>query len=132
MYIKTGDLVEVIAGKCKSQTGRVTRVDRARQRVYIGGVNMVKRHQRASMMNEQGQIIEKEAPIHVSNVRLYSEDDQRGYRIGQRFVGANGDLFANRAEALATFKAAPERLEKVRVFLKKGGEISQVPEPQRG
>lgn len=132
MYIKTGDLVEVIAGKNKSQTGRVTRVDRERQRVYVGGVNMVKRHQRASMMNEQGQIIEKEASVHVSNVRLYSEADERGYRVGQRFEGANGDLFANRAEALATFSETPERIKKVRVFLKQGGEISPVPEPQRG
>ena len=132
MYIKTGDLVEVIAGKNKSQTGRVTRVDRERQRVYVGGVNMVKRHQRASMMNEQGQIIEKEASVHVSNVRLYSEADERGYRVGQRFEGANGDLFANRAEALATFSEAPARLKKVRVFLKKGGDVSPVPEPQRG
>ena len=132
MDIKTGDLVEVIAGKSKKQTGRVTRVDRERQRVFVAGVNLVVRHQKPSAMNEQGQKIEKEAPIHVSNVRLYSEEDGRGYRVGYRFVGHDGDMYANKAEAVATFASAPRRLQKVRVFLKKGGEISPVPEPQRG
>ena len=132
MDIKTGDLVEVIAGKSKDQTGRVTRVDRERQRVYIAGVNLVVRHQKPSQINEQGQKIEKEAPIHVSNVRLYSEEDERGYRIGHRFVGQNGDLYANKGEAASTFASAPRYLKKVRVFLKKGGEVSPVPEPQRG
>ena len=132
MDIKTGDLVEVIAGKSKDQTGRVTRVDRERQRVYVAGVNLVVRHQKPSQINEQGQKIEKEAPIHVSNVRLYSEEDERGYRIGHRFVGQNGDLYADKGKAAATFASAPRRLEKVRVFLKKGGEVSPVPEPQRG
>ena len=132
MDIKTGDLVEVIAGKSKNETGRVTRVDRDRQRVYVAGVNLVVRHQKPSQFNEQGQKIEKEAPIHVSNVRLYSEEDERGYRVGHRFVGQDGDLYANKAEAAATFASAPSRLKKVRVFLKKGGETSPVPEPQRG
>ena len=65
-------------------------------------------------------------------VRLYSEEDERGYRVGHRFVGQDGDLHANKAEAVATFASAPRRLKKVRVFLKKDGEISPVPEPQRG
>ena len=132
MDIKTGDLVEVIAGKSKNETGRVTRIDRNRQRVYVAGVNLVVRHQKPSQFNEQGQKIDKEAPIHVSNVRLYSEEDERGYRVGHRFIGQNGDLYANKAEAAATFASAPRRLKKVRVFLKKGGETSPVPEPQRG
>jgi large subunit ribosomal protein L24 len=139
MYIKTGDLVEVIAGKSKKRgekgqavTGRVTRIDRARSRVYVAGVKIVVRNQRPSMANEQGQQIKKEAPIHISNVRLYSEEDGRGYRIGHRFVGQQGDLHRTREEALSTFAETPSRVNKVRVFLKKGGEVSLVPEPQRG
>jgi large subunit ribosomal protein L24 len=139
MYIKTGDLVEVIAGKSRSRgekdstvTGRVTRIDRDRSRVYVAGVKIVVRNQRPSMVNEEGQQIKKEAPIHVSNVRLYSEADGRGYRVGHRFVGQQGDLYTSRAEALSTFAEKPSRVKKVRVFLKKGGEVSLVPEPQRG
>ena len=136
MYIKTGDLVEVITGKNKKEdgklvTGRVTRIDRERERVYVSGVKLVVRNQR-STTDEQGQQVEKEAPIHVSNVRLYSEEDQRGYRVGYRFVGQDGKLYSDKNEAINTFADAPSRLEKVRVFLKNGGELARVPEPQRG
>ena len=131
MDIKTGDLVEVIAGKDKNKTGRVIRVDRERSRVYVDGVNQVVRNQKPSQMNEGGRI-NKSAPIHASNVRLYSEEDGRGYRVGHRFVGQDEALYANKADAVATFSDAPSRIAKVRVFLKKGGEITRVPEPQRG
>lgn len=131
MDIKTGDLVEVIAGKDKKKTGRVIRVDRERQRVYVDGVNQVVRNQKPSMMSEGGRIT-KSAPIHVSNVRLYSEEDGRGYRVGHRFIGQDGSLHSSRENAAATFSETPERVQKVRVFLKRGGEVTPVPEPQRG
>ncbi len=131
MDIKTGDLVEVIAGRDKTKTGRVIRVDRERQRVYVDGVNQVVRNQKPSQMNEGGRIT-KSAPIHVSNVRLYSEEDGRGYRVGHRFIGQDEALYTSKADAVATFSEAPSRIAKVRVFLKQGGELTRVPEPQRG
>lgn len=131
MDIKTGDLIEVIAGKDKNKTGRVIRVDRERQRVFVDGVNQVVRNQKPSQANEGGRIT-KSASIHASNVRLYSEEDGRGYRVGHRFVGQDEALYMSKDAALATFSAAPNRIAKVRVFLKKGGEITRVPEPQRG
>lgn len=131
MDIKTGDLIEVIAGKDKSKTGRVTRVDRERNRVYVDGVNQVVRNQKPSQSNEGGRIT-KSASIHVSNVRLYSEEDGRGYRVGHRFVGQDEALYTSKDAAMATFSDAPGRIAKVRVFLKKGGELTRVPEPQRG
>jgi large subunit ribosomal protein L24 len=131
MDIKTGDLVEVIAGKDKTKTGRVIRVDRENQRVFVDGVNQVVRNQKPSQVSEGGRIT-KFAPIHVSNVRLYSEEDGRGYRVGHRFVGQDEALYASKEAAAATFAEAPNRIAKVRVFLKKGGQVTRVPEPQRG
>jgi large subunit ribosomal protein L24 len=131
MYIKTGDLVEVIAGKDKGQTGRVVRVDRSRDRVVVEGVNLVTRNQKPNQITEGGRF-SKEAALHVSNVRLYSEADERGFRVGYRFQGSDQQFYATRQEAMATFADTPSRVNKVRVFLKKGGETSLVPEPKKG
>jgi large subunit ribosomal protein L24 len=68
MHIRKGDTVLVISGKYKGRRGRVLRVDRKDNRVLVEGVNMVKRHTRPQARNQQGGIIEKEAPIHISNV----------------------------------------------------------------
>ncbi len=66
--IKRNDTVKVITGKSKGQEGNVTRV--SGDRVTIEGVNIVKKHQKPSQVNPQGGIIEEEAPIHISNVKL--------------------------------------------------------------
>jgi large subunit ribosomal protein L24 len=131
MYIQTGDLVQVIAGKNKGQTGRVTRVDRSRNRVVVGGLNLVTRNQKPNQISEGGRI-QKEASIHASNVRLYSEADGRGWRVGARFVGQGGALFSSSDDAAKSFAEAPAKINKVRVFLKQGGEVSLVPAPVRG
>jgi len=68
--IKKGDRVVVIAGKDKGAKGRVLRVLREVDRVIVEGVNRVKRHTKPSQKNPTGGIIEKEAPIHISNVML--------------------------------------------------------------
>jgi large subunit ribosomal protein L24 len=131
MYIKTGDLVEIIAGKDKGRTGRVVRVDLRRERVVVEGVNLVTRNQKPNQISEGGRF-SKAAPLHVSNVRLYSEDDGRGFRIGYRYEGQDGSLYGSNEEARQTFADAPSRISKIRVFLKKGGEIARVPEAVRG
>lgn len=66
--IKKDDLVQVITGKDKGKQGKVLSVDTKNHRVLVEGVNMVSKHSKPSMTNQQGGIIEKEAPIDISNV----------------------------------------------------------------
>jgi large subunit ribosomal protein L24 len=76
MKIRSGDHVKVIAGKDRGKTGRVLRVDPSKQRVYVEHLNMVKRHTRPQQVPGArseaalGGVIEREGPIHVSNVML--------------------------------------------------------------
>jgi len=84
--IRKNDIVMVIAGKDKGKTGRVIEVDRARQRVLVERVNVVKRHQRPTQRHRQGGIIEKESPIHISNVMYYEEKAGKATRIGMKDI----------------------------------------------
>lgn len=68
-HVKKGDTVLVLAGADKGKTGRVLRVDPGKNRVVVEGVNMIKRHSRPTQRNPKGGIVEKEAPIHISNVK---------------------------------------------------------------
>ncbi|MFP4183175.1 MAG: 50S ribosomal protein L24 [Halorhodospira sp.] len=86
--IRTGDEVIVIAGKDKGRRGKVTRVIPDRDRVVVDNVNMVKRHTRGNpMQGTTGGIIEKEAPIHISNVAIYNPETQKADRVGCRWEG---------------------------------------------
>jgi large subunit ribosomal protein L24 len=69
MKIKQGDIVQVIAGKDKGKEGKVLEVQPAKERVLVEGINIVKRHVRPNQRAQKGGIIEKEAPLHVSNVK---------------------------------------------------------------
>ena len=69
--IKKGDTVKVIAGKDKEKEGKVISVDVKNHKVLVEGVNMVTKHAKPSAMNQQGGIIEKEAPIDISNVMYF-------------------------------------------------------------
>ena len=66
--IKKGDTVKVITGKDKDKEGKVLAVDRKRNKVLVDGVNKVTKHTKPSIANQQGGIIQKEAPIDISNV----------------------------------------------------------------
>lgn len=70
IHIKKNDKVEVIAGKEKGKTGKVLKVLRDKNRVVVEKVNIIKRHTRPSPQTGQGGIVEKEAPMHASNVLL--------------------------------------------------------------
>jgi large subunit ribosomal protein L24 len=95
--IKRGDEVIVIAGKDRGKRGTVLRVEPRRDRLYVEGLNMVKRHQRprqvagAQRPEQVGGVIEKEGPIHISNVMLADPQGGRPTRIrtetedGQRY-----------------------------------------------
>ena len=83
MKIKKGDTVEVISGKDAGKQGRVLVVDRSRERLVIEGVNMIKRHTRPNpQKNVKGGVVEREVPIHASNVMVVSPDSGRKSRVG--------------------------------------------------
>ncbi len=82
--IRTGDTVEVITGKYRGQRGRVSSVLVERNRVVVERLNMVKRHLKPNIQNRQGGIVEKEAPIELSNVMLIHKGDRT--RVGFRVV----------------------------------------------
>jgi large subunit ribosomal protein L24 len=84
--IKKGDTVIVIAGRDKGRTGEVIEMRRADSRALVRGVNIVKRHQRQSASQEGG-IISKEAPIHLSNIALADPKGGKPTRVGFKFVG---------------------------------------------
>jgi large subunit ribosomal protein L24 len=84
--IKKGDTVVVIAGRDKGRSGEVLEMRRDEHRVLVRGVNVVKRHQRQSATQEGG-IISKEAPIHLSNVALTDPKDGKPTRVGFKIVG---------------------------------------------
>ncbi|HSZ64867.1 MAG TPA: 50S ribosomal protein L24 [Xanthobacteraceae bacterium] len=84
--IKKGDTVVVIAGRDKGRSGEVLETRRDEHRVLVRGVNVVKRHQRQSATQEGG-IISKEAPIHLSNVALTDPKDGKPTRVGFKIVG---------------------------------------------
>jgi large subunit ribosomal protein L24 len=86
MKIRTDDEVVVISGKDKGKTGKVIRVDRDRGKVFVEGVNMVKRHQRATpgRPNAPVGVIEKEGGVHVSNVAILDPKDRKPTRVTVR------------------------------------------------
>jgi large subunit ribosomal protein L24 len=87
MKIRRDDQVRVIAGKDKGRTGRVLRVDPAKQKVYVEGANIIKRHTKPRTLRdtqraqEIGGIVEMEGPIHISNVMLIDPETNEPTRV---------------------------------------------------
>jgi len=86
MKLRTDDQVIVISGKDKGKTGKILRVDRSKDRVYVEGINIIKRHQRPNpgRPNAPVGVIEREGPVHVSNVALLDPSDNKPTRVGTR------------------------------------------------
>ena len=84
--IKKGDKVIVLNGRDKGRSGEVIEMRPAEARALVRGVNIVKRHQKQSGAQEGG-IISKEAPVHVSNLALADPKDGKPTRVGFKFVG---------------------------------------------
>ena len=97
MHIRRDDTVIVISGKDRGKTGRVTRVDREKERVYVEGLNIIKRHEKprqvagAQRAESVGGVIERPGPIHVSNVALLDPRDRKPTRVGVERV--DGKVF---------------------------------------
>ena len=86
MKLRTDDNVIVVSGKDKGKTGKIIRVDRRRDRVYVEGINIVKRHTRPNPArpNAQVGVIEREGPVHISNVALVDPKENKPTRVGTR------------------------------------------------
>ncbi len=82
--IKKGDKVVVLAGKDRGKRGTVRAILNKDHRILIEGVNIIKRHQRARQQGQASQIIEREAPIHMSNVMLIDPNNDQPTRVGFR------------------------------------------------
>lgn len=83
LNIKKGDTVMVIAGDSKGQQGRVLFIDKDKDKAVVEGVNMVSKHTRPTNKNPKGGIIQKEAPIHISNLKLI-DGSGKPTRVGRR------------------------------------------------
>jgi len=94
MKLRTDDEVVVISGKDRGKTGRILRVDLKKDKVYVEGLNIVKRHQRPTpgRPNAPVGVIEKEGPIHVSNVALLDPKDRKPTRVGVRRTESGGRM----------------------------------------
>ena len=85
MKIKKGDRVVVLSGKDRGKEGVVMRAIPKEDKVIVEGVNVAKKHQRPTRMTMQGGIIDKDMPLHVSNVAIVSPGDGKPTRVGYRF-----------------------------------------------
>ncbi len=90
--IKKGDMVKVIAGRDKDKEGKVISVDRKKNRLFVEGINMVTKHAKPSMANQQGGIIHQEGPIHASNVMYLHKG--KATRVGFKMDGDRKVRFA--------------------------------------
>lgn len=80
--LRKNDLVQVMAGRDKGKTGKILGIDKKSGRVTVEKINMVKRHVKPTQKNPAGGIVEKEIPIHYSNVQLMCSKCNRGVRFG--------------------------------------------------
>ena len=103
LKIRSDDEVIVISGKDRGKTGRVLRVEPKKNRVYVEGLNIIKRHTRPSQVPNAdraetvGGVIEKEGPIHISNVMLIDPKDKKPTRVGIVREGGNRARVARRS-----------------------------------
>lgn len=90
VHVRKGDTVQVVAGKNTGKKGKVLAVNPADSRVVVEGVNVVKRHTKPTQKLPQGGIMEREAPIHSSNVMLFCNKCNAPVRVGKKFLD-NGE-----------------------------------------
>ena len=84
LHIKKGDMVYVNAGDNKGQQGKVLKVEVSKQRAIVEGVNLCKKATKPNAQNPQGGIIEKEAPIHISNLQVIDPKSGKPTRVGRK------------------------------------------------
>ncbi|MBN1945017.1 MAG: 50S ribosomal protein L24 [Bradymonadales bacterium] len=115
MHIKKNDLVVIISGKERGERGRVLRVLKQGNKVIVERRNLVKRHTKPNQaMGVEGGIVEREAPIHASNVMLFSPKANGPVRTQVRYLGKGGKTYLSREEARQSYDTPPRRIRKVR------------------
>jgi large subunit ribosomal protein L24 len=91
LHVKKGDTVIVITGDNLGNKGRILEINRNTEKAIVEGVNMIKKHTKPNTKHPQGGIIEKEAPVHISNLMLVDPKTGKPTRIGRR-LNADGKL----------------------------------------
>ena len=91
LHIKKGDMVTVIAGESKGQSGKVLQVLVSENRAIVEGLNMVSKATKPNAQNTQGGIVKQEAPIHISNLQLVDPKTGIGTKVGRK-VNAEGKI----------------------------------------
>ena len=81
MKVKVGDNVRVITGSNKGKEGKVLKIFRKDNKVLVDGINIVKKHMKPNRTNESGGILEVEAPIHISNVKVLSKETKKEEKV---------------------------------------------------
>jgi len=84
--LRINDKVEVIAGKDKGRVGKVLRIQKESNRIIVERINLIKKHQKATDATQSGQIIEKEAAVHISNVMLVCPECAETVKIGRKLL----------------------------------------------
>jgi len=84
LHVKKGDMVQVIAGDNKGKQGKVLKVEVDKQRAIVEGVNLVKKATKPNAQNPQGGIVEKEAPIHISNMLVLDPKSGKPTKVGRK------------------------------------------------
>ena len=96
LKIKSGDTVKVIAGDHKGSEGKVLQVLIDKNKAIVEGVNLIKKHNKPSAQNPQGGIVEKEAPIHISNLSLLTSNGETT-RVGFKMEGDKKVRFSKKS-----------------------------------
>ncbi len=84
--LRINDQVEVIAGKDKGRVGKILRIDRSKKRAVVERINMIRKHQKPIDANQPGQMIDREASIHISNLKLVCPECAETVRTGMKFL----------------------------------------------
>ncbi|MFO8068907.1 MAG: 50S ribosomal protein L24 [Alkalibacterium sp.] len=101
MFVKTGDKVKIITGKDKGKEGTILAAMPKKNKVLVEGLNIMKKHTRPTGMGQEGGIVEKEAPIHVSNVQLIDPKTNESTRVGYKVENGKKVRYAKKSgEAL--------------------------------
>lgn len=108
-HVRKGDMVMVISGDHKGATGEVLRVITKADRVVVKGVNMVTRHQKATRINPQGSMVNKEAPLHLSKVQPVVDGQRTRVRFTTKPDGSKVRVAARSGKELGTVSPAKKK-----------------------
>ena len=88
-FLKHDDLVQVISGKDRGKNGKILKIDKKNDRLYVEGIALQQKHQKPTQKNQKGKMVKKEGAIHYSNVLLYNAKTKKGERICIEGVAKN-------------------------------------------